>query len=294
MSRSHSAVFPEREGPRTATTTGPLMGGLPSPGRSCGSIAHKLHPDVKLDCDIHHECTRSPQTGHTLAVAALTPGDVLRIPHLASLAPSEAAQLVAELVVWSVPARDLIAIEGEPCRGFFQLLDGRARLYRTGPDGREQIMRLLHPGDTFGEVPVFDGGGNPATIEALEECRVLLIPAAAFRRIIESHPRVALDLLGHFARRLRSFTELVEQISLQTVQQRVARYLYTTAREEGVRTAEGVVIQRTITQQDLAALVGSVREVVSRTMRVLEEDGLVELRRKEILVRDVAGLGRLL
>lgn len=225
---------------------------------------------------------------------ALTAEDVLKIPHLASLPPAEAARLATELIVRTYPPRDLIAIEGEPCRGFFQLLEGRARLFRTGPEGREQIMRLLHPGETFGEVPIFDGGGNPATVEALEECRVLLIPSTTFLRTIEAHPRVAADLLGHFARRLRSFTELIEQISLQTVQQRLARYLYTTAREEGVRTSEGVVIQRSITQQDLAALVGSVREVVSRTMRVLEEDGLVEVRRKEILVRDLAGLGRLL
>jgi CRP-like cAMP-binding protein len=224
----------------------------------------------------------------------LTPEDVRRIPHLSSLLPEEAARLAPELVVRNYAVRDLIAVEGEPCRGFFQLLEGRARLFRTGPEGREQILRLLHPGDTFGEVPVFDDGGNPATVEALEDCRVLLVPAATFRRVIESHPRVALDLLAHFARRLRSFTELVEQISLQTVQQRVARYLYTTAREEGVRSPEGILIQRTITQQDLAALVGSVREVVSRTMRVLEEDGLVEIRRKEILIRDLPGLGRLL
>jgi len=225
---------------------------------------------------------------------AVTADDVRRIPHLSSLSPEEAARLAPELVLRTYKAREFIAVEDEPCRGFFQLLEGRARLFRTGPEGREQIMRLLFPGDTFGEVPVFDGGGNPATVEALEECRVLLVPAATFRRVIETHPRVALDLLAHFAKRLRSFTELVEQISLQTVQQRVARYLYTTAREEGVRTPEGIVIQRTITQQDLASLVGSVREVVSRTLRLMEEDGLVEVRRKEILVRDLAGLGRLL
>lgn len=108
------------------------------------------------------------------------------------------------------------------------------------------------------------------------------------------YPEVAVALLGHFARRLRSFTELVEQISLQTVQQRIARYLYMTAREEGVETPDGLVIPRSITQQDLAALVGSVREVVSRTMRVMEEDGVVEIRRKEILVRDAAALRSLI
>lgn len=224
----------------------------------------------------------------------LSADDVLKIPHLAPLPLAEAERLAAELVVRSFEARELVAVEGEPCRGFFQLLSGRARLFRTGPDGREQIMRLLHPGDTFGEVPVFDGGTNPASIEALEQCQVVLVPAGAFRRIVDSYPDVAMGLLRHFARRLRSFTELVEQISLQTVQQRVARYLYMSAREEGQPTPEGILVPRTITQQDLAALVGSVREVVSRTLRVLEDDGIVEVRRKEILVRDMRALARML
>ncbi len=227
-------------------------------------------------------------------MANLTADDVLRIPHLAPLPQSDAERLAADLVVRSFAPRELIAVEGEPCRGFFQLVSGRARLFRTGPDGREQIMRLLQAGDTFGEVPVFDGGPNPASVEALEDCRVVLVPAAAFRHIVDTHPAVATGLLKHFARRLRSFTELVEQISLQTVQQRVARYLYMAAREEGQQTPEGIVVPRTITQQDLAALVGSVREVVSRTLRVLEDDGIVEVRRKEIVVRDLRALGRLL
>jgi CRP-like cAMP-binding protein len=122
----------------------------------------------------------------------------------------------------------------------------------------------------------------------------VLVPAAAFRMVVARYPEVAAALLEHFARRLRSFTELVEQISLQTVQQRIARYLYMTAREEGVATDDGIVVPRTITQQDLAALVGSVREVVSRTLRVMEEDGVVEIRRKEILVRDLAALRALI
>jgi CRP-like cAMP-binding protein len=101
-------------------------------------------------------------------------------------------------------------------------------------------------------------------------------------------------VLNHFAKRLRSFTELVEQISLQTVQQRVARYIYLTAREEGRETPEGILVSRTVTLHDLAALVGSVREVVSRTLHVMETDGIVEVRRKEILVRDLRALRQML
>ena len=164
----------------------------------------------------------------------LSAADVLKIPHLAHLPPAAAERLAGQLAS-ATTNRELIAVEGEPCPGFFQLLDGRARLFRTGPEGREQIMRMLHAGDTFGEVAVFDGGPIPATIETLETSSAVLVPSAVFRALIDENPVVAVDLLGHFARRLRSFTELVEQISLQTVQQRLARYLYLAAGKRGAR-----------------------------------------------------------
>lgn len=220
--------------------------------------------------------------------------DVHAIPHLSRLPTAEAERVASELVHLRFGPRELVAMEGEPCRGMFQLTAGHARLFRTSPDGREQIMRLLQPGDTFGEVAVFDGGPTPASVETFDAAEVILLPAETFRRLVHSQPAVALDLLNHFARRLRSFTELVEQMSLQTVQQRLARYLYFTAREEGRETPEGVVIARAITLQDLASLVGSVREVVSRTLHVMEIDGVVEVRRKEILIRDLEALRRLL
>jgi CRP/FNR family transcriptional regulator len=149
-------------------------------------------------------------------------------------------------------------------------------------------------GDTFGEVPVMDGGPVPATVEALEPSEVVLVPAAAFRRLMEQKSAVSRALLEHFARRLRSFTEMIEAISLQTVQARLARYLYQLAREEGQREAGGILVPREITQQDLASLLGSVREVVSRTLKGMEDDGILEVRRKEILIRDLDELRRLI
>jgi len=203
--------------------------------------------------------------GDTAPIVTVSPDFVLAIPHLATLPYFEAERFGHELVVRQYAARECMAVEGEACGGFFVLVSGRARIFRSGADGREQILRLLGPGDTFNEVPVFDGGPNPATVEALDLSEAVLVPAIAFRLLVARYPEVAAALLRHFATRLRSFTELVEQISLQTVQQRIARYLYMTAREEGTATHDGVVVPRSITQQDIAALVGSVREVVSRT-----------------------------
>jgi CRP/FNR family cyclic AMP-dependent transcriptional regulator len=232
---------------------------------------------------------------HTAGVTRpLSEDHVLQIPHLSGLSRADAQHLAGQLLLLSFGPRELVVIEGQDCRGMYQLLSGRARLYRTAPDGREQIMRLLTPADTFGEVAVFDAGPMPATVETLEASEVILLPSDVFRRLVERQAGVAHDLLKHFARRLRSFTELVEQVSLQTVQQRVARYLYFAAREEGKPAPNGVVIERVITLQDLASLVGSVREVVSRTLHTLEVEGIVEVRRREIVVLDMGALRSLL
>lgn len=219
--------------------------------------------------------------------------DVRQVSFFAAVPDAEAAHFLSQLTVLERGPRELIVGEGEPCLGFYLLRSGRARIFRTGEDGREQIFRLIAAGDTFGEVPVFDGGTNPASVEAMEPCQAVLFPTAAVGDLARRFPDINRAVLRHFARRLRSFTELVEQLSLQTVQNRIARYFYLLAREEGVLTPEGIAVQRTITQQDLASLVGSVREVVSRTMRVMEDDGIVEIRRREIVVRDLDALARL-
>ncbi len=220
--------------------------------------------------------------------------DVRAIAYFDSLSDDDAARFARELVVRDYLAREFVVVEGEPARGFYYVRAGKARIFRTASDGREQTFRLAGAGDTFGEVPIFDGSPSPATVEALERLSVVLVPAESVVRLARTHGEVGMALLRHFARRLRSFTELVEQISLQTVQARLARYLYQLAREEGTRTANGVLVPREITQQDLASLVGSVREVVSRTLRVMNEDGIVEVRRRDILIRDMDALNRLL
>jgi CRP/FNR family transcriptional regulator, cyclic AMP receptor protein len=216
--------------------------------------------------------------------------DVRAIAYFRSLDDEAAARFAEQLVLTTHPAREVIILEGEPAHGFYYLRSGKARIFRTGPDGREQSFRIVSAGDTFGEVPVFDQRPNPATVESLEASEVILVPTGAVIDIVSRHPEVAVPLLVHFARRLRSFTELVEQISLQTVPARIARYLYQIAREEGIETAEGIQVPRTITQQDLASLVGSVREVVTRALKVFEDDGIVVVRRREIIIRDMDAL----
>lgn len=220
--------------------------------------------------------------------------DVRNVPYFAPLSDERAARFAERLVVREFGPREMVIREGEECEGFYLMRHGRGRIFQTGADGREQILRIVAPGETFGEVPVFDGQPNPASVETLEAAEVVLFPRRAVHALLAEEPQVARLMLRHFARRLRAFTELMQQISLQTVQNRLARYLYLTARERGTETEGGVAFARDMTQQDLAALVGTVREVVARTLRVFEGEGIIEIRRKEFVVRDMDALRRLL
>jgi len=213
------------------------------------------------------------------------------MPYFADLSDVEAETLAGELIVRHYGHREIVLTEGKPAPGLFYVRRGKARIYRVSRDGREQALRLAGPGDTFAEVPVFDEGPAPAWVEAIEPLEVVIFPPAVFQRLVEHRPRVAFRLLAHFARRIRLMTELIEQMSLQTVHARVARYLYQLAREEGIRDDDGsIVVPRELTQQDLATLVGSVREVVGRTMKALEQDGIIRVERRRVVILDIGRL----
>ena len=216
--------------------------------------------------------------------------DVRAIRYFDDLPDATASDLAKEWSARAYGPREFVIVEGDSALGFYFVRKGKARIFRTGADGREQSFRIASAGDTFGEVPVLDRSPNPATVETLEPSEVVLIPTESLLRAVRTTPGVALPLLVHFARRLRSFTELVEQISLQTVEARLARYLYQLAREEGEARGNSIVVPREITQHDLASLVGSVREVVSRTLKSMEDDGIVTVHRREIEIHDIVAL----
>lgn len=216
--------------------------------------------------------------------------DIRRIPYLASLTDREAEDFAGQLAGRVYQPREIILLQDGPCAGFYLVREGKARILRTGQDGREQTLRIIGPGETFAEVPVFDGGPSPATVEALEQMDVICFPTDLFQHLMRRHPEVAATVLRHFARRLRSFTEMIEQISLQTVPARLARYLFQLARVEGSPAEGGILVRREVTVQDLASLLGSVREVVSRHLKDFEDQGIIEVRRREILIVDLAGL----
>lgn len=194
---------------------------------------------------------------------------------------------VAQSALWRVyrPGAPVFW-EGEQAAGLYYLRSGWLKVVKSSIDGREQVLRFLGPGETFNEVGVLADRPNPATAIALEEATLWLIERAALRRLLLAHPDVALRVLENMADRVAGLVQLVADLSLHSVEVRLARFL--------LEQAEGdeVIRRRWNTQSELAARLGTVPDVLSRALRTLSEAGLIVVDRQRIQILDPAALGQ--
>jgi CRP/FNR family transcriptional regulator len=203
------------------------------------------------------------------------------IPYLGALPEAELRRLAARCTTRDVARGAMIFEEGRPAVALTVILAGRAKLVRTSSRGREQILHTEGPGATLGEVPVFDGGGYVASAVALAPSRVLSIPRDALLALCQRRPDVALGIVAVLARRLRGFADLVEDLALRDVTARVAGFLAA----EAARTGSDQ-LTLTSTQEEIAARLGTVRELVSRGLSRLQEDGILTVRRHRVQIKD--------
>ncbi|MCP4539761.1 MAG: Crp/Fnr family transcriptional regulator [Chloroflexi bacterium] len=178
---------------------------------------------------------------------------------------------------------ETVIFEGDPCQAVYFVVAGQVRVYRLSPGGREQVLTLLGPGQTFNAVPPFRPNGvNLATVEALTPLTLCAIASEDFRRLVGECAELGLTILQDFAARLDHLTNLVEDLSLRTVRGRLARFLL-----ENVDTdAE----PRRWTQEEIASHLGTVRDMVGRMLRTFADAGLVRMDRQRIVLLDRDGL----
>lgn len=176
----------------------------------------------------------------------------------------------------SFSRNEVVLLEGEPCPGVFFVASGSVKVTKNSPEGRELVLRIMKKGESFNEVPVFDGGPNPATVVALEPTVLYGIPKDKMAELILKSPQVAMNVLAIFAQRLRHLVSLAEDLTFRNVMARLARVLLD-------NLPQGEEEPR-LTQQDLAALAGTAREMVSRSLRTLEGMGAIRMEGRHIRI----------
>lgn len=185
----------------------------------------------------------------------------------------------------------VIFSEGEQARGFYILTKGRVKVFKVSPEGKEQILHILGPGEPLGEVAVFAGERFPAGAEAMEECTILFLPKDAFAGLIKKEPAVALKMLAVLSKRLRRFTMLIEDLSLREVPGRLAAYLLSRHLQA---QGDPKMVHLDISKAQLASLLGTIPETLSRILARMVKEGLIELEGlRGIRILDSQGLEEL-
>jgi len=179
--------------------------------------------------------------------------------------------------------------QGEEGAGFYVVVSGKVKIFKLSPDGKEQILHIFGPGEPFAEVPVFEGRRFPAHALALEDSSLLFFPRAAFVGLIKTNPSLALSMLAVLSRRLRGFAALVDDLSLKEVPGRLATHLlYLSESQAGSNQ-----VALDIPKAQLAALLGTIPETLSRILTRMVKQGFIESDGPRVTILDREGLQEL-
>lgn len=198
--------------------------------------------------------------------------------------------LAERSIVKRLKRNEILFVEGEPAKGLFVVASGAIRAFRTAADGREQVIHVERAITTIAEVPVFDEGNYPSTTAADEPSTVYFLDKKLILNTALRHPDLALAAVRLLASRLRRCAELVETLSLHEVGQRLARFLLQEAARSGIKTSNGTRVTLGLTHNQLAARIGTVREVVTRSLQRLQNQRLIIHEDKNFMIPDTAAL----
>lgn len=190
---------------------------------------------------------------------------------------------------------DIIFFDTEPYLGFYITVTGLVKIYKISKDGKEHILHLISPFNTFAEVPLFENFGEefednyryPANAMALEdETRVILIPARQFRELLEHNTKICIKMVSGFAKRLRHLNQHIEELTLKDVTKRVAGFILKEKKTTGKKSNGLQFVSLQISKNDLAAYLGTIPETLSRTLKKLQDEGMINVDGKNIEIVD--------
>ena len=183
----------------------------------------------------------------------------------------------------------MVFSDGEDGAGFFLVVTGKIKVFKMSPEGKEQILHILGPGEPVGQVAVFAGASFPANAQAINKSRLLFFPRQAFVNLIQARPSLALNMLAILSNRLREFTVQIENISLKEVPARLASYLlYLSDEQQGADC-----LQLNISKAQLASIIGTIPETLSRILSRMSTKNLIGVSGREIQLIDRDNLAAL-
>lgn len=203
---------------------------------------------------------------------------------------SEIEELSRIVVERKYKKNSVIFFEGDPGEAVFLVKSGRLKVTKHSEEGGEQILHLLEEGDIFGEVVLFDGGPYPATAQTVTDCQIGMIRNSDMDTFLRKNPEVALKMLKVMSHRLRQAQIKVRNLALQDTLRRTVGMLVQLAQEHGKRTEQGIEIELPLNRQELANMIGTSRETITRILSRLNKDKVISLEKGKIIVENMEQL----
>ncbi|MBF8257856.1 MAG: hypothetical protein HW377_230 [Actinobacteria bacterium] len=217
--------------------------------------------------------------------------DALRkAPLFANLPPDDLRRVEGIASLRRHSRKESIFREGDRADGFFVVAAGRIKVFKLSEEGKEQVLHLIGPGQSFAEATIFEGGVYPAHAEALDDCELVYLPKKPFTDLLERNPRIALRMMASLSRWLKRMTDLVDSISLRDVETRLVRFVSEEMKSRGIPVRNGAVYELDVTKNVLASRLGTVPETFSRTLKKLQEEGKIRVKGKQIRILDAEAL----
>ena len=205
------------------------------------------------------------------------------IPYFSGLSTAELDSIKEHIFEKSTESGDLILLEGEPADAMYFVVSGAVKVFKTSSEGKEQILSFIRPGESFNDVSVFDGGPNLSSVQAVGPVVLYGIRSSDLEVILRNHPQVSLNVNRVLSQQMRHMVSLVEDLSFKHVISRVAKILLE-------YSGNGTGPKPKLTQQEMAAMAGTAREMVGRSLKSLEDEGAIRLERQRIVITDKEAL----
>jgi CRP/FNR family transcriptional regulator len=208
-----------------------------------------------------------------------------RNPYFSGLNPAALDVIAKVTFEKKIDRGEIFLLEGEADEVLYFVASGAVKIFKTSAEGKEQILGIARPGDSFNDVAVFDGGPNLSATQAMGPVVIYGIRKANLEAIIRDYPQVATNVTRVLATKVRYLVSLVEDLSFKHVIGRIAKVL--------LQYASGTETGQRLTQQEMAAMAGTVREVVGRSLKVLEQEGAIKLDHHRIIIADREALKKM-
>lgn len=206
------------------------------------------------------------------------------LPLFSELTTQQAKRIISISKIINYKKNEIIFVEGDSYKGFYILLNGSVKIYKISFEGKESILHLIKPNESFGDVPLFEGGNYPVNAQVISDSGLLFVPHKEFIRLIKKNSTICFNMLVGFSKKMRRLTQKVEELSTKEVMNRFARYLLEEIKKSGTDKLPEPFLRITISKKNIASFIGTITDTLSRLLKKLQDEKIIRVSGKSIFI----------